>query len=107
MRPLEEDDLDECEALCKRVHGFERTGAVRDSFGPFTPFVALRDGSVVAYAASSTSGRWPRRGGDRGRHEGAAARRGGAGGEPLALLAPLRSGLFRWALEQGLRASSR
>src|SRR5213592_1669566 len=28
VRPLSEDDLDECETLCKKVHGFERTGAL-------------------------------------------------------------------------------
>src|SRR5918994_4385674 len=31
VRPLEEGDLDECEALSTRVHGFERTNELRDA----------------------------------------------------------------------------
>ena len=54
VRPLTEDDLEECEALCKKVHGFERTGALRDAVlhMPNTPFAALRDGRIVAYASA-------------------------------------------------------
>ena len=52
MRPIEEGDLDECEALCKKVHGFERTSELRDSIQAFAPFVAMRDGRIVAYASS-------------------------------------------------------
>src|SRR5215207_5465494 len=31
VRPLEEGDLQECEDLCLRVHGFERTNELRDA----------------------------------------------------------------------------
>src|SRR5688572_13205125 len=54
VRPLADDDIEECEALCKRVHGFERTGALRDSMRSFTPMVAIRDGRIVAYASTAT-----------------------------------------------------
>ena len=104
VRPLTEDDVEECEALCTKVHGFERTGALRDSFGVFTPYGALRDGRIVAYATSTSF--WPMAYGVAETEDdmkalllGAAA----AGGEPLALLVPLQSGLFPWALQQGLR----
>ena len=33
VRPLQQSDLDECGELCKKVHGFERTGSLRDSSG--------------------------------------------------------------------------
>jgi predicted N-acetyltransferase YhbS len=105
VRPLDETDIEECAALCETVHGFARTGALRDSLQAFTPFVALRDGRIVAYA--STLAFWPMAHGVAETEEdmqalllGAAA----AQDEPVALLVPLQSGLFPWCLEQGLRA---
>ena len=107
VRPVTEDDLEQCEALCKQVHGFERTGALRDAVlhAPFTPFAALRDGRVVAYASALTF--WPMAHGVAESDEdmqtlllGAAA----AVDEPIALLVPIESPLFRWCLDQKLRA---
>jgi hypothetical protein len=107
VRPLTEDDLDECETLCKQVHGFERTGALRDAVlhMPNTPYAALRDGRIVAYASAVDF--WPMAHGVAESDEdlqavllGAAAAVDG----PIALLVPLESDLFRWGLEQGLRA---
>ncbi len=107
VRPVTEDDLDECEALCKKVHGFERTGALRDAVlhMPPTPFAALRDGRIVAYASAVDF--WPMAHGVAETDEdmqalllGAAAAVDG----PIALLVPLESALFRWSLDQGLRA---
>lgn len=105
VRPLEETDLEACGALCKRVHGFERTGALGDALrGPFTPFVALRNGKVRAYA--SILDFWPMAHGVGEDDEdlqalvlGAAAQLDG----PVAFLAPLRWELFRWARAEGLR----
>jgi GNAT superfamily N-acetyltransferase len=104
VRPLSESDLAECEALCMKVHGFTRTGALRDSLQVFAPQVAERDGRIVAYA--TTLNFWPMAYGVAETEEdmqglllGAAE----ATGEPLALLAPLRSGLFRWCLAHGMR----
>jgi predicted N-acetyltransferase YhbS len=105
VRPFEQSDLDECAALCKQVHGFERTEALRDSLHAFTPFVAVRGGRIVGYSSSPHF--WPMSHGVaeteddmRALLQGAAAQTG----EPIALLVPLQSGLFRWALEEGLRA---
>jgi predicted N-acetyltransferase YhbS len=105
VRPLTEDDLDECEALCRQVHGFTRTGALRDALQAFAPRVAVRDGRIVAYA--TTLNFWPMAYGVaeteddmKGLLLGAAE----AGEEPLALLVPLRSGLFPWCLSHGMRA---
>ena len=104
VRPLTEDDLDECEALCKKVHGFTRTGALRDSLRAFAPYAAVRDGKIVAYASVLTF--WPMAYGVAETGEDMAALLLGAAadlGEEIALLVPLQSGLFRWCLEQGIR----
>jgi GNAT superfamily N-acetyltransferase len=104
VRPLEEGDLDECAALCKKVHGFERTNELRDSIQAFAPFVAMRDGRIVAYASSVTF--WPlNHGVAEGEDDMTALLKAAAAAveEPLAFLVPLRTGLFRWCLEEGLR----
>jgi GNAT superfamily N-acetyltransferase len=106
VRPVTEDDVEQCQALCTKVHGFERTGSLRDAMsGPFPPFAAVRDGQVVAYATAVTF--WPMAYGVAETDDdmkslllGAAA----AVDEPIALLVPIQSGLFRWCLDQGLRA---
>jgi predicted N-acetyltransferase YhbS len=106
VRPVTEDDLDECAALCEKVHGFERTGALRDHLqAPFTPFAAARDRRIVAYASALTF--WPMAHGVAENDEDMQALLlGGAAAseDPIALLVPLESSLFRWCLEQGLRA---
>ena len=105
VRPVREDDLDECEALCKKVHGFERTNELRGAMHAFAPYVALRDGRVSAYATTVTF--WPMAHGvaetDEDMH---ALLRGveAAVDDPLAILVPLRSPLFHWCLAEGLRS---
>jgi hypothetical protein len=104
VRPLGEDDLDECANLCKKVHGFERTNELRDSIQAFAPFVARRDGRIVAYASSVTF--WPLNHGVAETEDDMTALLQAAAAaveEPLAFLVPLRTGLFRWCLEEGLR----
>jgi hypothetical protein len=104
VRALEARDLDECEALCLKVHGFERTNELRDAIQAFSPFVARRDGRVVAYASTVTF--WPMNHGVAESEDDMKALLQGAAAAvegPVALLVPLRSGLFRWGLEEGLR----
>ena len=104
MRPVKEDDLDECETLCKKVHGFERTNELRDATHAFAPLVAERDGRIVAYA--TTVSFWPMGHGVAETEEDMKALLlGGAaiGDDPLAFLVPLRSGVFGWGLSEGLR----
>ena len=103
VRPLEDGDLDECATLCKKVHGFERTNELRDSIQAFAPFVARRDGRIVAYASSVTF--WPLNHGVAESEDDMTALLQAAAAaveEPLAFLVPLRTGLFRWCLEEGL-----
>jgi predicted N-acetyltransferase YhbS len=104
VRALEEGDLDECEALCKKVHGFERTNELRDSIQAFKPFVAVRNGRITAYASSVVF--WPMNHGVAESEEDMRALLLGAAAEvnePILFLVPLRSGLFGWALGEGLR----
>jgi len=104
VRPLAEEDLEECGALCERVHGFSRAEELRDAIQMFAPFVAVRDGQITAYASSVSF--WPMNHGVAATDDdmialllGAAA----ATGQPLALLVPLRWPLFRWSLGEGMR----
>jgi predicted N-acetyltransferase YhbS len=104
--PLTDDDLEECGALCTAVHGFSRTGALRDAVHAFEPITARRRGRLVAYATTVTF--WPMAHGVARKEEDMKAlllAGAAAGREPLALLVPLQSGLMRWCLEQGLRAT--
>jgi GNAT superfamily N-acetyltransferase len=105
IRPLREADLDECEALCKKVHGFERTNELQGAMQAFAPFVALRDGRVSAYATTLTF--WPMAHGVAETDEDMQALLRGVAAaveDPLAILVPLRSGLFHWCLAEGLRS---
>jgi GNAT superfamily N-acetyltransferase len=105
VRPLREADLEESEALCKKVHGFERTNELRGAMHAFAPFVALRDGRVSAYATTLTF--WPMAHGVAETDEDMQALLRGvaaAGDDPLAILVPLRSDLFHWCLAEGLRS---
>jgi len=105
VRRMTACDLEEVAALCRRVHGFERTGELRDALKGFAPYVAFREGRIVAYASTVTF--WQLNHGvaetDRDMQDlliGAANRIG----EPLSLLLPIRRAEFhRWALTSGLR----
>jgi GNAT superfamily N-acetyltransferase len=105
VRPLLATDIEACAALCKRVHGTERTHELRNAISGFAPFVAVRAGRVTAYA--TTLSLWQVAHGVAESEEdmqqlilgGSAARP-----EPLSFLLPLRQGtLFRWCLAAGLR----
>jgi GNAT superfamily N-acetyltransferase len=105
VRPMTEGDLEECGRLSERVHGFERNGALADALRAFKPFVGVRDGRIVAYA--STVSYWPLAHGVAETDEDMIGLISGAAEqieEPLALLVPLQSELFPWALDVGLRA---
>ena len=104
VRPITEDDLEHCEALCKKVHGFERTNELRDAMQAFAPFVAIREGRITAYASNVTF--WPMAHGVAESDEDMKALLLGAAAaveEPIAFLVPIRSGLVRWCLAEGLR----
>ena len=105
VRPMREEDLPACAALCRRVHGIERTGELRGAIGRLGPLVLLRGGRVAAYASAPT--RWVLNHGIAETEQDMRAlllAAGAAGAEPLSLLVPIRSAsFFRWCLAEGLR----
>jgi GNAT superfamily N-acetyltransferase len=103
VRPMTEADLAACAALCEAVHGFPRSGELRDGLGRFASAAAYRDGRLVAY----TSGVALRGHGVARSLEEMAALLVGAcafATEPPAFLLPTRqAAFFRWALAAGMR----
>ena len=107
VRPLAASDLQGCEELCLKVHGFERTNELRDAIQvpALSPFVAVRDGRISAYATTLTF--FPAahavadtEGDMRALILGAVA----AEEQPASFLLPTRQAdLFRWCLDEGLR----
>ena len=106
VRPFNTGDLEGCAQLCQRVHGFERSGELREvERSPLQPFVGIRDGRVVAYATSISF--WPlahgvAESGDDLISLLVEAQR--SSNDPIDILLPIRDAeLFRWALSAGLR----
>ena len=102
IRLMHESDLSGCAALSEKVFGFRRVDELRDAVRTDRPFVALRDGRIVAYMARPKNG-----------HAVAitdAAMTALLSGMcemldgPLSLLVPARHfKLFHWCLAAGMR----
>lgn len=106
VRPLSEEDYDECAALCQKAHGIERTVEMKNTPPFLTSFVAVRDGRVTAY--SSAPHFWALNHAVAESEEDMQAVLTGAAnlsnGQPLSLLLPTRqTDLFRWCLKKGMR----
>jgi GNAT superfamily N-acetyltransferase len=94
-------DADACNALCRRVHGFERSGEVDDAIGRDTAKVVERLGRITGYATEI--GYFAHAVGETNEDLkaliGAAPSFAGPG-----FLVPTRNhDLFRWCLDRGLR----
>ena len=102
---MTEEDLDGCALLCRKVHGIDRVGELRDAIRMFKPMVLKREGQVVAYLSAPTV--WTLNHGVAQTEQDLTdllLAAGAAQGEPLALLVPTRRAtFFRWCLESGLR----
>jgi GNAT superfamily N-acetyltransferase len=101
VRPARASDLEECDRLCRSVHGHDRNGEVRDAIGQGTAVVAERKGRIVAYA--TVIGFFGHMVGQTNADVqtliASADAFLGSG-----ILVPTRNaGLFRWCLENGLR----
>ena len=101
VRPASKGDLEPAARLCERVHGFDRTGELKDGIFQGTAVVVERHGQITGYA--SDLGLFGHAVGasnlDLQALIGAAATFSGTG-----ILVPTRnSALFRWCLESGLR----
>ncbi|RWM89641.1 MAG: GNAT family N-acetyltransferase [Mesorhizobium sp.] len=107
VRRMTERDLDACNALCARIHGFSRASELADAMRLLAPMVSERDGIVTGYLTAPTF--WIA---NHGLAETEADMRalilgaGAANAEPLSFLLPVRQArLFRWCLSEGLKAA--
>ena len=105
VRRMREEDLGAVNDLCRRVHGFDRAGELKSLAPVLNPFVAVRAGSVTAYASSPNF--WALGHAVAEEDTDMQALLAGASaqsGAPLSFLLPTRqAALFRWCLGQGLR----
>ena len=54
VRPMTQDDVSACMALCMNVHGTERSSELRNAIQLFTPFVVERGSRVTGYLSAAT-----------------------------------------------------
>ena len=52
VRPATMDDIEACDALCRRIHGHDRHGDLADAIQQGTATVVERGGSITGYATS-------------------------------------------------------
>jgi Acetyltransferase (GNAT) domain len=101
VRPARLADLEECNRLCLRVHGHDRSGELRDAIEQRTAVVAERDGRIVAYA--TVIGFFGHMVGGTNSDVQALIANADAFMGPGILVPTRNAGLFRWCLENGLR----
>jgi GNAT superfamily N-acetyltransferase len=105
VRPLSAEDLEGCAAVCREVHGVQRSGELAECLKAFTPFGVERAGELRGYLSAPNF--WIMNHGAALEEQdlralilGTAA----ASAEPLSFLFPIRhSALLRWCLSEGLQ----
>jgi predicted N-acetyltransferase YhbS len=107
VRPIKEEDFEECARLCRKAHGFERTGELKNTPPFLTSFVAVREGRVTAYASAPHF--WALNHAVAESEEDMRALLTGAGNfsdeQKISFLLPTRQAdLFRWCLKKGMRS---
>ncbi len=101
VRPAIEGDLEACNGLCQSVHGYERSGELRNAIQAGTATVVEHDRRITGYATMIGFGGYAvgRTNTDLKALIGGAPEYPGPG-----FLLPTRNGdLFRWCLEAGLK----
>jgi GNAT superfamily N-acetyltransferase len=101
VRPATVGDLAACNTLCRRVHGYDRSGELQDAIGQGTARVVEHMGDVTAHATDIAFFAHAVAESNQGLKAliGAAPSFSGGG-----FLLPTRNGeLFNWALQNGLR----
>jgi GNAT superfamily N-acetyltransferase len=101
VRPANMSDLEECDRLCRSVHGHDRGGELRDAIEQRTAVVAERESRVVAYA--TMIGFFGHMVGETNSDVQALIASADAFLGPGILVPTRNAGLFRWCLENGLR----
>jgi predicted N-acetyltransferase YhbS len=105
VRPMLSEDVDECAALCKKLYGCDRTSDLEYALNFFSPFVACKQGQIVAYtcAVSAFNHSVAQTEADmQALLLGVAASNSEA---QVSFHLPVRyANLFRWCLQEGLRA---
>jgi GNAT superfamily N-acetyltransferase len=101
VRPARMPDLEECNGICRRVHGHDRNGEVQDAIGQGNVVVAERDGRIVAY--STLIGFYGHTVGETNADVQALIANADVFAGPGILVPTRNAGLFRWCLENGLR----
>lgn len=101
VRPASIADLEECDRLCRRVHGHDRSGDVRDAIAQGTAVVAEREGRITAYA--TLIGFFGHMVGESNSDVQALIASADAFLGPGILVPTRNAELFRWCLENGLR----
>jgi GNAT superfamily N-acetyltransferase len=101
VRPARMSDLEECNRLCRSVHGHDRNGELRDAIGQCTAVVAEREGRTVAYATAV--GFFGHMVGETNPDVQTLIANADAFLGPGILVPTRNAGLFRWCLENGLR----
>ena len=99
VRAAEEQDIEVCGALCRKVHGFDRSVELLDGINAGTACVAQHGGEVRAFASGIGFGGYAVAESNEGLKAllGAASEIGGPG-----VLVPTgNGGLLRWCLENG------
>ncbi len=101
VRPARMSDLEECNRLCRSVHGHDRGGELSEAIQERTAVVAEREGRIVAYA--TVIGFFGHMVGESNADVQALIANADAFLGPGILVPTRNAGLFRWCLENGLR----
>jgi GNAT superfamily N-acetyltransferase len=101
IRPATLSDVEECNRLCRRVHGHDRGGELRDAIEQGTAQVAQRQGRIAAYSAGI--GFFGHTVGENNLDVQAMIANADSFAGPGILVPARNAGLFRWCLDNGLR----
>lgn len=101
VRPAVPDDVAQCNALCQRVHGHDRSGELTEDINGGTARVVERDGRVVAY--TSHLGFFGHTVAENNSDLEALLGAVDAFAGPGVLVPTRNTALFRWCLNHGLR----
>ncbi len=100
MRPALMSDLEECNQLCRRLHGHDRGGELRDAIEQGTAMLAEREGRIAAY--STGIGFFGHTVGESNADVQALIANADSFAGPGILVPTRNAALFRWCLEHGL-----